>query len=103
MQRGIGRWQSPSAQISCRYPARVIAAIAGPALPSARSAISLSKKFLPDNNRDGESEAGLFKRLGAQTVVAATVRAIALRASGVHFRPTLPWKCLCCPRLSGTS
>lgn len=38
------------------------------------SAISLSKKFLPD----GESESGLLMRLGAQTVVAATVRAIQL-------------------------
>ena len=38
------------------------------------SAISLSKKFLPD----GPAETGLFKRLGAQTVVAATVRAIQL-------------------------
>ena len=38
------------------------------------SAIALSKKFLPE----GEGEAGLFKRLGAQTVVAATVRAIQL-------------------------
>ena len=38
------------------------------------SAITLSKKFLPD--QDGES--GLLKRLGAQTVVAATVRAIQL-------------------------
>jgi RHH-type proline utilization regulon transcriptional repressor/proline dehydrogenase/delta 1-pyrroline-5-carboxylate dehydrogenase len=38
------------------------------------SAIALSKKFLPEN----ESEAGLLKRLGAQTVVAATVRAIQL-------------------------
>lgn len=38
------------------------------------SAISLSKKFLPD----ADAEAGLFKRLGAQTVVAATVRAIQL-------------------------
>ena len=38
------------------------------------SAISLSKKFLPQ----GEADAGLFKRLGAQTVVAATVRAIQL-------------------------
>jgi RHH-type proline utilization regulon transcriptional repressor/proline dehydrogenase/delta 1-pyrroline-5-carboxylate dehydrogenase len=38
------------------------------------SAIGLSKKFLPE----GESESGLFKRLGAQTVVAATVRAIQL-------------------------
>jgi len=38
------------------------------------SAISLSKKFLPE----AQAEAGLFKRLGAQTVVAATVRAIQL-------------------------
>ena len=38
------------------------------------SAISLSKKFLPDS----EGDSGLFKRLGAQTVVAATVRAIQL-------------------------
>jgi RHH-type proline utilization regulon transcriptional repressor/proline dehydrogenase/delta 1-pyrroline-5-carboxylate dehydrogenase len=38
------------------------------------SAISLSKKFLPD----GQGDAGLLKRLGAQTVVAATVRAIQL-------------------------
>jgi RHH-type proline utilization regulon transcriptional repressor/proline dehydrogenase/delta 1-pyrroline-5-carboxylate dehydrogenase len=38
------------------------------------SAISLSKKFLPDSDADD----GLFKRLGAQTVVAATVRAIQL-------------------------
>jgi RHH-type proline utilization regulon transcriptional repressor/proline dehydrogenase/delta 1-pyrroline-5-carboxylate dehydrogenase len=35
------------------------------------SAISLSKKFLPD----AEQASGLFMRLGAQTVVAATVRA----------------------------
>ena len=38
------------------------------------SAIALSKKFLPD----AEGEAGLFRRLGANTVVAATVRAIQL-------------------------
>jgi len=38
------------------------------------SAIALSKKFLPGSDGDG----GLFKRLGAQTVVAATVRAIEL-------------------------
>ncbi|HUG26372.1 L-glutamate gamma-semialdehyde dehydrogenase [Piscinibacter sp.] len=38
------------------------------------SAIALSKKFLPED----EAESGLFKRLGAQTVVAATVRAIQL-------------------------
>jgi RHH-type proline utilization regulon transcriptional repressor/proline dehydrogenase/delta 1-pyrroline-5-carboxylate dehydrogenase len=40
----------------------------------AASAISLSKKFLPE----AEAEGGLLKRLGAQTVVAATVRAIQL-------------------------
>ena len=38
------------------------------------SAIAWSKKFLPD----GPGDTGLFKRLGAQTVVAATVRAIQL-------------------------
>ena len=38
------------------------------------SAISLSKKFLPE----AEGEGGLLQRLGAQTVVAATVRAIQL-------------------------
>ncbi len=38
------------------------------------SAISLSKRFLPDD----ESPPGLMQRLGAKTVVAATVRAIQL-------------------------
>ncbi len=38
------------------------------------AAIALSKKLLPD----GESGNGLFKRLGARTVVGATVRAIQL-------------------------
>ncbi|MDR7335680.1 L-glutamate gamma-semialdehyde dehydrogenase [Roseateles asaccharophilus] len=38
------------------------------------SAISMSKRFLPG----AEDEGGMFKRLGAQTVVAATVRAIQL-------------------------
>ncbi|MES3012535.1 MAG: proline dehydrogenase family protein, partial [Pseudomonadota bacterium] len=38
------------------------------------SAIALSKRFLPEN----DAESGLLKRLGAQTVVAATVRAIQL-------------------------
>jgi RHH-type transcriptional regulator, proline utilization regulon repressor / proline dehydrogenase / delta 1-pyrroline-5-carboxylate dehydrogenase len=38
------------------------------------SAIALSKKFLPEN----DAESGLFKRLGAHTVVGATVRAIQL-------------------------
>lgn len=39
------------------------------------SAIALSKKFLPEQ---GGSEPGLLQRLGARTVVAATVRAIQL-------------------------
>ena len=38
------------------------------------SAIALSKRFLPES----ESPAGLLKRLGAKTVVAATVRALQL-------------------------
>jgi RHH-type proline utilization regulon transcriptional repressor/proline dehydrogenase/delta 1-pyrroline-5-carboxylate dehydrogenase len=38
------------------------------------SAIALSKRFLPD----ADEESGLLKRLGAKTVVAATVRAIQL-------------------------
>ena len=38
------------------------------------SAIAMSKRFLPE----AEAETGLLKRLGAQTVVAATVRAIQL-------------------------
>ncbi|RZU00819.1 L-glutamate gamma-semialdehyde dehydrogenase [Rivibacter subsaxonicus] len=38
------------------------------------SAIALSKKFLPDNNE----QPGMLQRLGAQTVVSATVRAIQL-------------------------
>ncbi len=38
------------------------------------SAIALSKKFLPEN----DSGSGILKRLGAQTVVAASVRAIQL-------------------------
>lgn len=41
------------------------------------SAIALSKKFLPDAGGAG-NEPGLMQRLGAQTVVAATVRAIQL-------------------------
>ena len=39
------------------------------------SAITLSKRFLPG---DGNGDGSLFKRLGAQTVVAATVRALQL-------------------------
>ena len=42
------------------------------------SAISLSKKFLPETEGSRERTGGLIQRLGAQTVVAATVRAIGL-------------------------
>ncbi len=42
------------------------------------SAIAMSKKFLPATETANENEGGIFKRLGAQTVVAATVRAIQL-------------------------
>jgi RHH-type transcriptional regulator, proline utilization regulon repressor / proline dehydrogenase / delta 1-pyrroline-5-carboxylate dehydrogenase len=53
-------------------------------LPSALSrlssaAIALSKQFLPDQQADKASEKpGLFARLGARTVVAATLRAVQL-------------------------
>jgi RHH-type proline utilization regulon transcriptional repressor/proline dehydrogenase/delta 1-pyrroline-5-carboxylate dehydrogenase len=40
-----------------------------------QSAISLSKKFLPD---EGQAPPGLFGKLGARTVVAATLRAVQL-------------------------
>ena len=42
------------------------------------SAISLSKKFLPESEGSQTRSSGLIQRLGAQTVVAATVRAIGL-------------------------
>ena len=48
-------------------PHRLFASLSG-------SAIALSKRFLPD----ADGEAGLLRRLGAQTVVAATVRALQL-------------------------
>jgi RHH-type transcriptional regulator, proline utilization regulon repressor / proline dehydrogenase / delta 1-pyrroline-5-carboxylate dehydrogenase len=48
-------------------PHRMLAALS-------TTAIALSKKFLPDAERDG----GALQRLGARTVVAATVRAIGL-------------------------
>jgi RHH-type proline utilization regulon transcriptional repressor/proline dehydrogenase/delta 1-pyrroline-5-carboxylate dehydrogenase len=49
-------------------PHRLMASLSG-------SAIALSKKFLPDS---GQAGGGLLTRLGAKTVVAATVRAIQL-------------------------
>ena len=42
------------------------------------SAISLSKKFLPESTSSSDNPPGLLQRLGARTVVAATVRAIQL-------------------------
>ena len=42
------------------------------------SAIALSKKFLPDASDADDEAQGLLQRLGAKTVVAATVRAIQL-------------------------
>ena len=42
------------------------------------SAISLSKKFLPESTSPSDNPPGLLQRLGARTVVAATVRAIQL-------------------------
>ncbi len=44
--------------------------------PLSASAISLSKKLLPDS--DSDNPPGLLQRLGSRTVVAATVRAIQL-------------------------
>ncbi len=42
------------------------------------SAIALSKKFLPESANSSDNPPGLLQRLGARTVVAATVRAIQL-------------------------
>ena len=42
------------------------------------SAISMSKKFLPESANSSNNPPGLLQRLGARTVVAATVRAIQL-------------------------
>ena len=42
------------------------------------SAISLSKRFLPESANPSENPPGLLQRLGSRTVVAATVRAIQL-------------------------
>ena len=61
-QLGRADFDSPS-----EGPHRMLASLSA-------TAIGLSKKFLPD----AEKEGGLLTRLGAQTVVAATVRAIQL-------------------------
>ena len=60
------RTGSPSSSPSSS-PHRLLAGLSA-------SAIALSKKFLPD----GDGPTGLIQRLGAHTVVAATLRAIAL-------------------------
>ena len=59
-------------------PHRVLASLSA-------NAIALSKKFLPDS----EGETGLLKRLGAHTVVAATVRAIQLLGRQFVFGHTI--------------
>ncbi|HET9975851.1 MAG TPA: L-glutamate gamma-semialdehyde dehydrogenase, partial [Burkholderiaceae bacterium] len=63
-------------------PHKMMAALAG-------SAIALSKRFLPD----ADDEGGLLGRLGAKTVVAATVRAIQLLGRqfvlGRHIREAM--------------
>ena len=66
-QLGRADFAAASADERGASPHRLIASLSA-------SAISLSKRFLPD----AEADAGLFRRLGAQTVVAATVRAIQL-------------------------
>ena len=42
------------------------------------TAIAMSKKFLPDSGTDRDSKSGLFAKLGARSVVAATLRAVQL-------------------------
>ena len=42
------------------------------------TAIAMSKRFLPDADADGDSKSGLFAKLGARSVVAATLRAVQL-------------------------
>jgi RHH-type transcriptional regulator, proline utilization regulon repressor / proline dehydrogenase / delta 1-pyrroline-5-carboxylate dehydrogenase len=59
--------EGPGAARSAGGPHKMLANLSA-------SAIALSKKFLPEN----DAESGILKRLGAQTVVAATVRAIQL-------------------------
>jgi RHH-type proline utilization regulon transcriptional repressor/proline dehydrogenase/delta 1-pyrroline-5-carboxylate dehydrogenase len=66
-QLGRADFNAASADERSGSPHRLIASLSG-------SAIALSKRFLPD----AEADTGLLRRLGAQTVVAATVRAIQL-------------------------
>ncbi len=66
-QLGRAEFGSAGSDERSGSPHRLIAGLSA-------SAIALSKRFLPDS----EGETGLLRRLGAQTVVAATVRAIQL-------------------------
>ncbi len=66
-QLGRADFGSATGGVRSASPHRLIAGLSA-------SAIALSKRFLPDS----EGETGLLRRLGAQTVVAATVRAIQL-------------------------
>jgi RHH-type transcriptional regulator, proline utilization regulon repressor / proline dehydrogenase / delta 1-pyrroline-5-carboxylate dehydrogenase len=42
------------------------------------AAISMSKHFLPDGGKNGSAQNGLLSKLGAKTIVAATLRAVQL-------------------------
>ena len=66
-QLGRADFGSATSDERAGSPHRLIAGLSA-------SAIALSKRFLPDS----EGDTGLLRRLGAQTVVAATVRAIQL-------------------------
>ncbi len=66
-QLGRADFSAEAGEDPLHSPHRVMAALSA-------SAIALSKRFLPD----ADAEPGLLRRLGAQTVVAATVRAIQL-------------------------
>jgi RHH-type transcriptional regulator, proline utilization regulon repressor / proline dehydrogenase / delta 1-pyrroline-5-carboxylate dehydrogenase len=65
----LGRAQFDGSQSSGTGPHKLLASLSA-------NAIALSKKFLPDT--PNTQTPGLFQRLGSQTVVAATVRAIEL-------------------------
>ncbi len=65
----LGRAAFDGSQSDVNSPHKLLASLSA-------SAIALSKKFLPEGH-DGQP-AGLLQRLGSQTVVAATVRAIGL-------------------------
>jgi RHH-type proline utilization regulon transcriptional repressor/proline dehydrogenase/delta 1-pyrroline-5-carboxylate dehydrogenase len=67
----LGRARFDGNQADSNSPHKLLASLSA-------SAIALSKKFLPDSRNVTGSPVGLLQRLGSQTVVAATVRAIEL-------------------------